>query len=272
MPKFDEYGPIEFDGTPGPPASIITGPSVACVGWIPYYAHPEELPECDYQGEQFAKSVAFPSVFRGVLFRSGNRSVVGADDNPSPEKFDGAEQFLKFIASKNFRAALALHDVKLGVSKTREPCCLEFKELSLVGYTPFRVAMGDQVLEIYRGIGRRGSDPDLQDAIQVDSRGVTIHRSIRAKICRLAEFGGLAVSGKLAPSAIIDIQYRIECSGRITVGFLGTCIPSQTYYVDWIRKGEHDMMKNTSSQIDGFLAAGSCQDAPVASFFKEPLS
>jgi hypothetical protein len=62
----------------------------------------------------------------------------------------------------------------------------------------------------------------------------------------------------------MEIKYTIQASGSVSVTFNGSYIPTQTYYVDWNAQGlgSHDMLANTTAQIDGFLQAGGGQPAP----------
>jgi hypothetical protein len=46
------------------------------------------------------------------------------------------------------------------------------------------------------------------------------------------------------------------------VNFYGSEIPTQYHYIEWSRIGLHDMLTDTTNQIDDFLNAGDCKAAP----------
>jgi hypothetical protein len=256
MPEFKSYFIPVNDTAPEYGSTTIEGPSAASVGWIPFFANLSELPACEYLQHALAKSAMLPSGL-SVLFQSGNVSRPNSDDDPNPERFGDNEHFCKLVASKNYRGALALDDVKMVVAKGGAVRSIAFRAFREKGYTPMRVAWGSLTAEHF-ALGRGSADCD------VDTREfgvVTIRQWVRPKLCRLADLGSLMLTGRLAPSAYLGLEYRMENNGRISVYFSGSDIPSQSYYIKWEKQGGHDMLQNKMDLIDVFLNAGACKDA-----------
>ena len=259
MPEFENYT-IEFEKAISPEDEVVvTGPPVACVAWIPFYVDLADMPTSDYKNHRLAKSFMLPSAL-SILFWSGNPSDPGSDSNPSPASFSDRTQFLKFIETKNYRAAIALDEIKCVMTKAGKPLRLSFKSLADVGYTPMRVDIGSMLLTYYDK-GRGSADFDVvPDSVQEE---LSIKFWIRFKIGRLGDFGSFVFTGGLAPSASMSLEYRLDTNGRVSIDFAGSYIPSQSLYVNWTRTSLHDMIGNSSAMIDAFLDAGACQDAPI---------
>jgi hypothetical protein len=257
VPEF-ESNLIPFEEiSPNAATRSINGPSVACIGWIPFYLDLSEMPECDFKHHRIAQPALFHPSGASLLFLAGNMSESGSASDPSPASFSGRTQFLSLLESKNFRAALALDEVELIVDEMGKPLRIAFKSLDEVGYTPMRVAMGRRFLT-YHDRGRGSSDFE----IITDSDAVTIRIWIRFKIGKLGDLGGFFFTHRRAASASMSVEYRIDSLGRTSVRVWGSFIPSQSLYIDWARETLHDMIGNSESAIDGFLNAGSCCDAP----------
>ncbi len=267
MPEFENHT-IEFEtANHAEEEVVISGPQVACVGWIPFYDDVSEMPSCDYKSHSLAKSVFRPSAL-SILFRSGNPSDSGSDSNPSPASFSDRTQFLKFLESKNYRAALALDDVKLIATKAGRPLRVSFKSPEAVGFTPIRVMFGSHIYTYYdRG---EGGD-DWEFTVNADKGEVTIRYTVRFKLGKLGQFGCFLLTGRPAPSALMSIHYRISSSGQVSVGFSGSYVPSQSYYINWTRENMHDMIGNSAEAINGFLDAGGCKDAQTKYFLERNL-
>jgi hypothetical protein len=271
VPKFRNHS-IQFEEITATAATkSITGPAVACVGWIPFYFDVSELPECDLLHHKMAEPVLGFQSAASILLFSGNFCESGSGSD-SPARFGGPAQFIDFLESKEFRGALALDDVELIVNKAGTPLRVSFKSLRRPGYTPMRVRVGRQVLTHHDGA--RGSHPgDVEDVkVEPESDGVTIRIGLRFKIGRVGELAGYFFTHRWAPSALITMEYRIDSSGQKTAKVWGSLIPSQSIYVGWAKRAQHNMVGNSSDEIDRFLDAGSCRDAPRRLFFDETIT
>lgn len=246
----------------------VSGPPVACVGWIPFYFDLYEMPDCDFKRHRIAEPVLFFPSGASLLFMAGNLSETGSGSDPSPARFNGRTQFLDLLESKNYRAALALDEVNLVVDEHDKPLRVTFKSLDEVGYTPVRFKMGRWQYLMHHDRGRGSSDFEVIP----ESDAVTIRFWIRFKIGRAGDLAGFFFTHRWAPSASMSVEYRIDSIGRITVRSWGSLIPSQSLYIDWTREGLHDMIGNSATAIDGFLDAGSCRDAPGRFFFDRALT
>jgi hypothetical protein len=267
MPDF-ESNTIEFDTLrTSEQAVMVCGPAVASVGWIPFYADLADMPTCDYKSHVFAKpriigvplsESSFVPAAMSVLFGSGNPSGPVLENNPSPASFSDRAQFLKLVASKNYRAALALDDVKAVFGEDGRPVELSYKHIGEVGFTPMRI-QSDSLLITYYDKGRGSTDIE----VSVASGSIRISQYARFKLGSIADFGCFVLSGRFAPSAQMRIDFVILKDGHLTIEFYGSFIPSQSHYVNWSRSTLHDMVGNSREVIDGFLTAGRCQDAPI---------
>lgn len=237
-------------------AYVTNGPAVACVGWIPFYANLNEMPLNDYRGHRLAHTTFKPSAF-SVLFGAGNPTDTSDASNPSPASFADRAQFLEMVASKNFRAALAIDELNIWWNTLQQPIRMSFKFLGEIGFTPIRIqASGFRWFQYYdRG---RGSANCLKP--QSDGRAIHLDCFIRFKLGSISDYGSLVLTGKWAPSALLKLSYVVDPE-RVHIQVIGTTIPSQSYYIGWSRRGLHDMLTNDVRLIDSFLEAGACKDA-----------
>ncbi len=190
-----------------------------------------------------------------MLFDSGNQ--------PAPLGFGGQTDFEKFVNSEDFRAALSLRDVKLCCDGQGNPQSVTYRPYGEVGYTPMRtevnwMLLNDPKVTLWhsKGVGSTGSKVTFQNNC------ATISCWVYFKIGGVGNLGSWILTGQWAPFAWIQTDYTICCDGSITVKFYGTDIPTQYYYIDWSRIGLHDMLADTTNQIDGFLKGGDCKAAP----------
>lgn len=228
----------------------IGGPDVTSAGFIPYYKTIEHVPPNNYTRHQFA-SPPFD-----LLFDSGN--------TPAPKpRFAGMDDFLRFVASKNFRGVMTLRDVKLYCDENGKPRELKVKHYEEIGYTPMRDLIawrlfGSPKFKIFydKGIGEYGCKATFAS----DSAQIT--QWVRFRIGKLGNFGAWIMTGLWAPYVWMKTVYTIFCDGRVRVSFHGSKIPTQYYYVNWVVNGGRDMLGNTTAEIDGFLHAGDGNDGP----------
>lgn len=257
---------IPFDGNGGRAEGgrSVNGPSIACVGWIPFFYRLAEMRECAFRHHRIATSTLFFPNAATLIFQSGNMCEEGAANNPDPRGFAGPSQFLELLESRNFRAALALDKMRLDLNSTDQPIGISFELLGEVGYTPIRILVGQQQLLTYHDRGRGSASYEVIP----EWDGVVIKAWTRFKIGRLGELAGYFLTHRMAPSASMSIEYRITSQGSASVRCWGSFIPSFSLYLNWRRSGTHDMVGATSDHIDGFFEAGACQDAPGQFFFE----
>ena len=235
-------------------AEEVVGPSVAVVGWIPYYPDVEKMPGCEYKSHPLLCSKMRPTAL-SVLFGSGNETKVGSNSNPNTDGFGGQTGLLELVASKNYRAALALDEVKLRLTHDGRPVTLSFMLLNAVGFTPIRVSgfvyydKGDGVYPPYR-------------IEKLERDAVTLRCEMLFRIGKLGQIGSLFLTGKRAPFASMMLDYRIDSGGHGSVEFHGSYIPSQSCFLNWQREHLHDMMVNKLDEINGFFNAGTGPSAP----------
>lgn len=102
--------------------SWIEAPSMAAIGWIPYYRSSEAL------GNVPMRKCHQESQATRLLFASGN---------PEPQsEFSGDIRFIDRLGLRDFRAAVAVRSPRLVISEKREPVALRVAELHQVGPTP----------------------------------------------------------------------------------------------------------------------------------------
>lgn len=237
---------------------VTKAPSVAAVGWIPFYSELKDVPNDIYLNHPFArpseKLLFSPSPF-AILFASGNLIEVGESANPNPVSFSDQVGYISMLNAKNYRGALALDRIRIWRNQNNEPIRATFELNASVGFTPMRVQMGKRVMLQHYSRGRGSGD------YNADTKGqqVEITCWVRFKVGAMADYGCYVLSGKRAPSAILKIVYFIG-SDSVRVEFMGSRIPSQSYYVAWNRWRVHDMLAIASSDIDSFLDAGECKD------------
>ena len=100
---------------------------------------------------------------------------------------------------------------------------------------------------------------------------VTFDFWMRFKLGRLADWAGMLMTRHRAPSAAIRIRLTMRSSGSAHVTFISSDIPSQRFYIDWKVNQEYSMTDCDERQFRGFIEAGKCKDAPVASRFDARL-
>ena len=196
------------------------------------------MPAESYTQHELTQSFRF-------LFRSGNRPR-------PPASFVDHAEFLEFLDGMNLRAALAVWDVKLYCRDGR-PEAIVCRHEERVGYTPFVVG---------RTIHYSMGDGSERYAVEYSQDRAVIRQAIRFKIGKLGNAMARLMVGEWAPSAWMQIDYAFSCNGRIRIDFCGSFIPSQRYYRDWSHSGSFDMLTNSADDIDRFLYAGGCRDAP----------
>ena len=239
------------------PVHEIKGPPIAALGWIPYFS-----PVAYWRSvrcEVYRRHPSWRLSLLGfpMLFTSGNK--------PEPSSnWTRTEDFLTFLAKKEFRAAVALSDVRLYTDRLGSPARIVYGELVESGFTPIRP------LGLY-------SDSEFDDArvrwwrfrILPSGAGVTGDCELRVRLGQpwrnLAEY----TASYPVPFITFRISYTLRKDGSGEAGCSSSDIPSQRWYCDWQRAGDHDMMSITASEIDSFFGSG--LEAPQSKKWSEPF-
>ena len=202
-----------------------------------------------------------------LLFNSGN---------PTPRlSFSGFNEFeewifpLNMLGTKEYRAALYIRDIHLRYSDDHPAPWVEFTADGFVGFTPLRfmVSKFNLMIAPFRRCEPGLGSFDIPEISPVtDSNGVDgiqIKHQLQFKLNGKLDLFIRAITFRWAPSAWMEIDYRIYKSGSVEIRFLGSAIPSQAHYINWNGLDQNDMICDTSLQIIGFLdQSRSCTKAP----------
>src|SRR6266545_5764910 len=104
----------------------VRGPDVAAVGWIPFFTSPKEVAQRPYSTHPC-------QIGMRLLFNSGNTA-------PPPNFADEAD-FRSLLASKDFRGALVLRNVRLHCDAAGGALTVDFDSDRHIGYTPYRLVI-----------------------------------------------------------------------------------------------------------------------------------
>ncbi|EDM80052.1 hypothetical protein PPSIR1_20534 [Plesiocystis pacifica SIR-1] len=259
----EEDGAGEFEETEVPGdtfeisggGSCWCGPDAAAIGWIPYYINfgwmRASIGDNAYTRHPNAGAL-------DTVFDSGNQ--------PPPDSFGGADAFRRYLDDYDFRAALYIRNVKLcgcGSGERR----LTYNYFTRGGYTPVRVLLAPNTkatITHCAGVEAPGIETEW------GGDDVTIRLWIRFKLGGLTNFGSWVMTGEWAPWAWMQMDYIIDCSGRVRIEFRGSYIPSQSFYVGWSKVATRSMLNNNKARIDGFLTAGDCQTPPGGLHLSHP--
>ncbi len=234
------------------PASYAKGPAFACIAWIPFAKSVAALPPCEYQKHEYArKFLRTKSVF-DLVFRSGNRTPAA--------KFGSREKFLTSLDAKDFRGALAIDNVSAALSAEGEFMGVDFDYFAEAGFTPFRLQPESKVS--YFCPGAKDSNFALSS---VPNQDLTVELWVCFKLGKFPDFLNYAMTGTKAPSAILRIDYSLKSTQAVKIDVAGSDIPSQIHYRSWVEgTAYHNMLNISTSEIDGFLNAGECANAPIS--------
>ncbi|NMM50830.1 hypothetical protein [Marinigracilibium pacificum] len=230
----------------------ICGPDAMATGWIPYYKHIGDVPANAFTRHKHS----WPAF--SMLFDSGNETP--------PTVLSGYRDWWdKIINEKEFRGGNAIIDVKLFCGEEGYPSKVTYKYKGFVGYTPANVQINWDIAGNPKvTVANMGGDGSEGSKVEWERDCAIIKHWIRFKIGKVGNLGNWMFTGQWAPYAWMMIRYKICCDGKVEISFGGSFIPSQWYYVKWAQVGTYDMLNITEAQIDGFLNAGDCKDAPGA--------
>ena len=229
--------------------SSTSPPEVAIVGWIPQIASmPGSLPG-GYAG------CPSPWLFAlQALFASGNPDPLISSDM----------DFQSLVASKEFRVAVALRDISVRWDDPSGRGIISYHPDIHLGYTPmnawFPTSQG------WRKINVAGYSPGVgsHDTREIcTASSCTVRLFARFKISGWLNIMQAILTGHLAPSAILDLEYTVYRDGSVEIISSGSLLPSQNLYVDWRLRSSTDMLINNAQEIRDFITAGNCTDAPA---------
>lgn len=231
-----QYQPILPDVKTGRRFSL---PPAALVGWIPSVNGP---PPAELAGSLSPNA----QEALNTLLTTGN--------NPPPDSFLGPGEFVDYLERKDFRAALALDEIKIVTDRAGAFASVSFYHLIRCGYTPLPPA---QKLFFWGGQGFGKSK------VTVTPDEVRIRLSLWFKLGRLTSLAARALSGYWPASANAEIEVSIFRDPlRASIAFAGSSIPSQRLYVGWQDcRSDYDMLTSEPRRFEEFLELGYCNDA-----------
>lgn len=174
-----------------------------------------------------------------MLFRSGNPEP--ATDLVSKAGLDD------FLDTRQFRGICWPRELSVDVAAASPRLSLLYGYST--GFTPVRDGF-------HPGVGSV-TGPWLSE----DSGEVTIHLTVRFKLGKLLDFAQAALTSHRAPSAWMRIEYRVG-HDSVCITLRGSAIPDQWLYIGWHAALRRFLKDASADQVDGFLTAGKCKDAP----------
>lgn len=219
------------DFSHAPPGSVLRRlPSISQVGFIP---------QPDHDGVSSALA-ALPARLRlaiKALFLTSNLAA--------PSQLRSQADFMNFLASREFRLALAIFDHDILVAPDGSILGGEFTLISCPGYTTlrnplFRVAPA--------GIARR-----FAPIITRTNDGWRVVVALDARIGALAAFFARAFSGKLPSFASIVFDVQLLHSGAHSCSALCTAVPSCRTFLDGFPLATHCCLSEKLQRLVSFL-------------------
>ncbi len=209
-------------------------PAVAAIGWIPFHDNlsPAGLSKVDEALD----------------------ALVSLGNNPPPSRLSSPGEFVSFVQKKDFRAALALDEIKVGIDKTGTFTAVSFYNLIRCGYTPLPPK--------HRLIYWRGQGFGRPKVI-ASSDEIRVRCTLWFKLSKVTSLAARALSGFWPASASAEIEVVIVRRPlKVTVLFSGSAVPSQYHYIDWETCGcGYDMLADEPEEFEAFLKLGYCKDA-----------
>jgi hypothetical protein len=240
-------------------STVVAGPDVAIVGWIPRL--PPDLTQlpAGYQG--WANQACFAPLRRYAM-----QELFGSGNPDPPQPIGGYAGLLQYVATKEFRMALSLTNVRVEWANGNWPVTIAYALQVFPGYTPIntwtqqasRQPWAPQTRAHFSGAAtqsvKRIKGPDA----------VTIRVTVRAKLTWFLNIAQAMCTFHFAPWAVLRLEYTVHRQSKATeMTFYGSTIPSQLFSIGWSAHSRFNMNRNTPEQVDEFITAGSCRNAPV---------
>jgi len=251
------------------PAGICDLPTVAAIGWIPFYVQLPDVPANAY--------TAFRATLYDLLFDSGNR-------DPGDDLGPGGSGFFEIIGHRDYRGALLLSGLRV-IFGPGGPSLDEstISRREYVGFTPLRFltpGFGGPIKHDFPFFSRSpgvGGVPweGRVPRVVAGPGGLTITQRVEFRLGKLVEIGGALVSSDLlsfdfrgAPYAWMEMNMTIRPDATYRVELSGSAVPSQRLYVDWqgcarptcgpssTHEMTYDMLDASLGEMEGFLHAG----------------
>jgi hypothetical protein len=233
---------------------FVKGPSVFVIGHIPYS---EGIPAQSAYRRFFLLRPAF-----WLLFRTGNREPENVLCTTSMAGCRCGKSTLAQFFNENppdrpeFRTVCWLHGITLE-PRADGRARLKFGRGYRIGKTPSPSHPGSWARRYFEGYGE-----DSYEDPKWDSDGVTLVYKHTFKLGRLADFLTAVLTRSFAPSALIQIEYKLKTDGSFRIELGGSGIPTRTFYIDCDNRERWDMLDADEQEIRMFVRAGMCRTAP----------
>jgi hypothetical protein len=248
-PPGKEFERIEYSWDGGRrAATVFEGQTATLVGWIPFHPDQARLPE-GFLRERYPRELNI-------------RLLLGSGNNPPPERFkSGRNDLLRYVASRDFRGAIAIDAPILHVDANGKPVKFEFDVIARVGTTPMR---GNQLpLAPDSAVWLSDGVSGALGEVEAEGKRVLIRVFLRLKLGLAGQIIGKITTRHWPPWATLSIDYAFDTEARVAdISFAGTAVPSQRRYVGWEVCSSYEMDYDMGeASFDGFVQAGGCQDA-----------
>ncbi len=251
----------------GVPIGTYDLPSVAAIGWIPFYLQLADVPHNAYTASR--------GRLYDLLFDSGN-------EDPDGDLGPDGRGFFDIIDRHDCRGALLLDGLRVTFGPQGPSLnAASPRRLEYVGSTPLRY--------LDRGVSppRKSNypfhprSPDVGGppwaakvpGVAAGHGPLTIVQRVEFRLGKLVEVAGgiLSLGLRGAPYAWMEMNMTIRPDGTYRVELSGSAVPSQRLYVDWLgcdrpacaqargAQGHdmtYDMLDAPLGEMEGFLHAG----------------
>lgn len=199
-------------------------PDLAFVAYIPYASG---------LVNDYALFRALPRLGLRLLFLSGNE--------PPPPSFAGFESFRQFIELQEFRAALALTDIRIYLDDLGRIVEVGLTTHRAMGSTPLRwnlmsllAPMVPTLGATSYSIGRHRNDSYFSPLrLRTDWYEWWISMRLPFMLGLKANLAQVPFTGRLASSAGVRLLLRVRNDRSWTVWLCSTAVPSSRLYVNW---------------------------------------
>ena len=182
------------------PAHFVwRSPSIAALGWIPFYSAAEHMPDCELR-----KQWESGDPLLGLLFQSGNPTP--------PSTYRSVAAFWDQMKLGHFRAAFSADDLVFAFDKAGAPVLAEFQTDFQVGGTPIRAA-GTEVRLSGLAKPERRFGGAFAPAFKWTAHSIEVRFQHHFKIGRLCELMSQLMTGSTAPFASFEVGIRVNYLG-----------------------------------------------------------